>query len=169
MPKLGESLRLNLQLFDGATNKFVRAWCLNDDGVLLSGTPLSLTHQGYGLYANKTISMPNTKQVKTVYRVYNDATFLSPSAIHSDAIDIFELEIAECAEHIIGYIETDVILDGYMEIVNLSGQVFLDVLLDGIVETDGVLSGELDIFNTLIGEIVEEDIVGEVECCNCDC
>lgn len=168
MPRLGEPIRLNLQLFDGATDKHVRTWVLDDNGNLLSGTPLSLAHQGYGLYANKSLLMPNTKQVKAVYRVYLDAGFANPSPIHSDAIDVFNLTVTESAEHVVGYIETDIVLDGYLEMNDLTGQVFLDVPLDGIVETDGGLAGEVDISTTIIGELVEDNVIGEIECCK-DC
>ncbi len=168
MPKLGDPVRLNLQLFDGATDKFVRAWVLDDSGALLPGTPVALSHQGYGLYANKSIAMPSTPQLKAVYRVYLDADFAEPSPIHSDAIDVFDLEIAtQLATEIVGYIDGDIVLQGYVEMNDIVGQVFLDVPLNGIVEVDGSLSGMIDITTTLIGQIIEDDVVGEIECCKC--
>jgi hypothetical protein len=113
MPKLGEAIQLNLQLFDGATNKYVKAWLRNASGVALGTPTVSLSHIGEGLYSNDSVLMPDTSQVTAVYKVFDDAGFTTPSADHADALDIFELDSSGSISNeleLSATIETDLLL-----------------------------------------------------------
>lgn len=90
MPIVGAAIQLNLQLFDGATDKYARAYLKDADGVDLPESPVDLTHAGNGLYSDDSVMMPDTAQVTATYRVFTDAGYSTPSADHSDALDIFE-------------------------------------------------------------------------------
>jgi hypothetical protein len=92
MPKLGDSLRLNLQLFDGATNLYVRAYLYDANDNQLAGSPLAVPHVANGLYRADSLVMPDTPQVTAIYKVYTDAGFTTLSTNHSDAIDVYNLE-----------------------------------------------------------------------------
>lgn len=125
MPKIGTALQLNLQLFDGATNKFVRAYLRDADGVVLAASPVALTHKGEGLYSNDAVTMPNTRQVTAVYRVFDDAGFTTASTSHADALDIFDLELDQ---------ELTNVLTGIVTGSNLNGVVASSGALTGFVE-----------------------------------
>lgn len=95
MPKLGDPIRLNLQLYDGATNKYVRAYLTDQAGNALAGSPVNLTHISNGLYKDSSINMPNALEVVAQYKVFDNAGYSVASAQHADAIDTFLLEIVE--------------------------------------------------------------------------
>jgi hypothetical protein len=88
--KVGDPIRLNLQLFDGDAGKFVQAYVRDSSGAQLAGSPVTLTHTDQGLYEDDSLVMPDNAEISAVYKVFNDAGFSSPSAIHSDAIDIYQ-------------------------------------------------------------------------------
>ena len=92
MPKIGDTLQLNCQLYDGATNKYVKAWLRDASGVALSPATATLAHVGEGLYSNDSVVMPTTQQVTAVIKVFDDAGFTTPSSLHSDVLDVFDLD-----------------------------------------------------------------------------
>lgn len=89
MPKVGQKIPIALQLFDGATGKFVRAWARRPDGTQLSGSPFSLSHVAAGLYEYDSATMPDAEWLTVQYRVFDDSGFSTQSADHSDALDTF--------------------------------------------------------------------------------
>ena len=91
MPRFGESIRLNLQLWDGATNKYVRAYLYNSSGASI-GT-VDLEHVANGLYSDSSVVMPMTDQVRAVYRVFSDSAHTVESVRHSDALEVFDFEL----------------------------------------------------------------------------
>jgi hypothetical protein len=106
MPLIGEKIRLNLQLWDGATNRFVRAYLYDADGTQIAS--VNLAHLARGLYEDDSIQMPSTAQVRAVYRVYTNPSYTQVSEKHSDSIDVFVLDSAgpSNCEELIGVIET---------------------------------------------------------------
>ncbi len=87
--KPGDPIRLNLQLFDGDSGKFVQAIVADSSGTPLAGSPVTLSNSGNGLYEDDSLIMPTDPEVTAIYKVYNDAGFTTPSAVHADALDIY--------------------------------------------------------------------------------
>lgn len=105
MPKIGDTLAVTIQLFDGDVSKFVKAVVRNAAGSELSGSPKNLPHVSEGRYEDSSFVMPNTAYVTVSYSVFNDAAFTSLSAEHSFTEDILPLdvpaqEILDCLEEI---------------------------------------------------------------------
>lgn len=119
MPIIGATLNLNLQLFDGATNKFVRATLRDASGASL-GSPVAMPHVGLGLYSDDSQVMPNTAEVTATYKVFDDAGFTTPSADHSDALDVFALTeatalVSNVDLELVAVIESDNIITASLE------------------------------------------------------
>jgi hypothetical protein len=132
MPAIGEKLRLNLQLWDGATNRYVKAYLYDGDDVEIA--TVNLSHVGRGLYADSTQEMPNTPQVRVVYRVFNNASYTQVSEKHSDCLDVFELETR---------------MFSYEELV---GQLdYEDEIVGTVDDTGEELVGEVDECDTING------------------
>lgn len=90
--KLGDAIQLNLQLFDGASNQYPRAYLYDAEGTELAESPVDLAHVENGLYANSEVSMPSTAQVKAVYKVFSDSGHTSLNGDYQTALDVFNLE-----------------------------------------------------------------------------
>lgn len=91
--KAGDTVPLVLQLFDGATNKYVRATVTNQAGTAVSGSPFTLTHQALGKYVNSSLVMPSgVSFIVAHYRVFDDAGFSTISS-YADTADVFNLFI----------------------------------------------------------------------------
>lgn len=90
---VGASLPLSLQLHDGATGKFVRAFVRNQSDTAVTGSPFALTHVAQGLYTNSayTVLISETK-LKVTYVVYDDAGFTTESVFHTRAGELFDVE-----------------------------------------------------------------------------
>lgn len=91
MPKYGQPILLNVQLDDGATDKFVRATLRDADGNTLPESPVQLSHVANGLYTDESVSMPDTQQVTAQYEVFLDSGFTQP-ANYPLGLDTFPLE-----------------------------------------------------------------------------
>jgi hypothetical protein len=122
MPTVGAAIQLNLQLFDGATDKYVRAYLKDASGNNLAASPVNLAHVGNGLYSDDSVLMPDTAQVTATYRVFTDSGYSSASADHSDALDVFEKTTEATAtatvnldQELSGIIETDLELVAALE------------------------------------------------------
>jgi len=143
---IADNLYLHNQLHDGAEDKYVRCTLTDDQRVSLPASPVDLTHNVNGLYDDFNIEMPtDTNFVTATYRVYNDALYTVPSAVHSDAIDTFTLVLP-----------AQEILD-----ILASIQADIDLLLSrGIqIGISGILQGE----KTLHGVTMDEKLITELE------
>lgn len=96
MPSVGSAIYLNLQLFDGATNQFPRAYLYDAAGDELAESPVDLAHVENGLYSNSDVLMPASGQIKAVYKVFTDSGHTTLSGVYAQALDIFTLD-AEAA------------------------------------------------------------------------
>lgn len=123
--KPNDIIPLVLQLFDNATNKFVRAVVRDSDDAAISGSPFSLAHEADGLYTNKTAVMPNKAFVSVQYLIYDDAGFTTLSSTHSSvAIEIpLQSDIAALSNSITGIVFDESIINGYVESNTLVGTV----------------------------------------------
>lgn len=98
MAQVNDQISLDLTLWDGDPNKYVRAW-VRADGVLLPESPVSMPHIGLGQYfENSTITFPeNTTHLSILYEVFNDAGFITKSTFHSQASESYELSVGGTA------------------------------------------------------------------------
>jgi hypothetical protein len=122
--KLGQRIPIAMQLFDSATNKYVRATISKADGSALSGSPFNVPHEANGLYKLNTQDMPNTPFITVQYKVFDDAGFTTPSADHADGLDVFSLaeSLAEQAQ-ISGVVSDEALLAGSLESNTLIGTI----------------------------------------------
>lgn len=105
--RVGQKIPLALQLFDGATDRHVRAWVRKPDGTQLSGSPYTLSHVASGLYENDNATMPDSDWVTAQYRVFDDSGFTSPSEDHADALDTFTRSTSiENGSEVAGFIDS---------------------------------------------------------------
>lgn len=89
---LGSKIPLSLQLVDGRTDRFPRAWVYNASRTLLAG-PLDLVHNALGEYkASVDVNMPSTPYVITQYATYTDSGHTTEDTLNGRATDIFELD-----------------------------------------------------------------------------
>ncbi len=86
---IGEKVPLHMQLYNGDTGKFVRAFVKNDSGIDVIGSPFTLNHVGNGLYTNGALSMPDVPFVESTYQVFDDSGFTAKAPTHGDDVDIF--------------------------------------------------------------------------------
>lgn len=122
--KIGQRIPISIQLFDGATDKFVKASIIKADGSAISGSPFNVPHVSGGLYSLNTQSMPNTEYISVQYKIYNDDEFTVPSEDHSDTLDVFSLaETPSGFDNISGIVSDDLIINGYVESNTLIGTV----------------------------------------------
>jgi len=132
MPLIGEKIRLNLQLWDGATNRYVRAYLYDAAGSLYA--TLNLSHVARGLYEDSSQIMPDTAQIRAVYRVYTNSSYTQVSAKHCDSIDVFDRESVEPVncEELIGLIDTGEELVGSIsEAEEITGEIEECDLING--------------------------------------
>lgn len=118
MPRVGEAIRINLQLFDGATGKYPRAFVYKPNGSQVTGSPVALAHVANGLYENAALVMPDEVEVRAVIKVYNDALFSTLSSTHSDALEVYQREdegSVNGSADLIGTIQTEDDLVGQLQ------------------------------------------------------
>lgn len=151
MVKVGEPIQLNFQLDDGNPSKFPIAILRNAFGVPLSGSPVSLTHVGDGLYCAESILMPNTYEVTATFKVFDDPAHTVLSTFYSIELDVFERD--DISEQIAA------ILAGSF----ICGPMVGDVT--GYVDdTEQRLSGFVDDYGLLLGDIFDSgDLVGKID------
>jgi|SRR3990172_4200219 len=174
MPQTGDQLGIALQLFDSATDKFVRASVYDSAGNHLAGSPANCPHHAGGLYKNTGFFMPTGPFVIASFKVFNDAGFTSESVLHGDGIDIFTQDIPlsvilpalftseppikgliEQLSNIVGHLEDKDAIAGHLIDNNtpLEGRVELsDTDLKGVIE-DESLSGSIEDPPDLEGEV----------------
>ncbi len=126
---VGDPLPVAVQLYDGATNKFVRAWIRDQGGALVGASPYAVPHLAGGLYELTGLFMPLAEFVTIQFKIYDDAGFTTPSTQHSDALDIFG-RAQDTSPKVTG------ILDGTVEATELEGDVAAAQNLTGEVESD---------------------------------
>lgn len=92
MLRAGDQIPLQLQLWDGSTSKFPRAFVNDATGASISGSPFDLSHVANGQYSNLTAVMPSTPFVTLQFIVYSDAGRTIVDLNYSYAFEIQELE-----------------------------------------------------------------------------
>lgn len=163
----GDPIPLSCQLFDGATNKYIQATVLDPDGIAITGSPVTLTHQGGGKYTDDSLTMPTDKDfVDATFKVYDDAALTVLSDQHSDSTEIYQLavpvaELIEVLDKIKEILENGVIARGIFS--DLVAHVDDDSIVAHITEEDEIVV-QIPDDNTIVAEVVEpEDVVATVE------
>ena len=128
MPSIleGDLIPLNLQLFDGATNKHVQVRLFDADGTELGDSPVALSHTAGGLYQDDSVEMP-ASPIIAQYKVYDDSGFTTPSSAHADATDLFDVRN-----------ETEVTVNAPAMEQELSGTMETDFELIGQLTTEEI-------------------------------
>ena len=152
MPSIGvgEKIPLDLKLQDGNAGKYPLAYLRDVDGVSIVGSPVALTHVGEGRYIDNSIDMPDTKQLKASYIVYDDAAHTVESVIYVHGTDTFDRvsldEILAELEAIkgVGWSGSTDTLEKIRDAIDLI-----------IVQANATSQPEI------IGEIIDETAVGE--------
>jgi len=103
--KVGESLKLVLNDFEGRASLYPRAILRDVGGIELAASPVDLTHVGDGLYVNKAVAMPNTEMVTAVYKTYTDAAHTLLSEDNQDRVDVFLRQDAEAVSSGVNIVE----------------------------------------------------------------
>ena len=93
--KFEEPMPLSLQLFDGATDKYIKVILKRPDGVALPESPVYLTNVGDGNYQDNAVLMPAYTHIVATFKVYDDAGYSVPSESHSDTEETFKLDIID--------------------------------------------------------------------------
>lgn len=88
-----EPILLNLQLWDGNPNKFVKAFLTNPSGAAY-GSPVNLISVGNGLYLNNSLNMPTLQALFVTYIVYTDAGYSIEDSAYTFGRDSFELAVS---------------------------------------------------------------------------
>jgi hypothetical protein len=90
---VGDSLKLSLQLHDGATGKFPIAHVVDQANAAVVGSPFTLTHQANGRYANAAFTVVSGNQrLYATFIIYNDVGLTTESLFHSRVQEVFDVE-----------------------------------------------------------------------------
>jgi hypothetical protein len=139
--KYGDVIPCALKLYDGATDKYVKATIRGDDGIEISGSPLSCAHLSAGLYQNYSLTMPSGTDFITIeYKVYTDSGFLTAATGYGDAMDSITLYTPTTLGTII------------------AGE------LSGVI-VDEELNGFVDLETELYGQVSGEELIGQIGDC----
>jgi len=165
MPLVGDKLVLTLMLFDGATDKYVKARVFDADGIELPSSPVTLTHFDDGLYTNDDLFMPNSSYVTAAFIIFDDALLTTESELHARTQVTYEREnppitpISPAIPALTGIIgdqelKGDLILPPPTPLLELTGSIQSNTILGG-VEKLQELAGAVN-RKTLTGEINNE-------------
>lgn len=87
--QVGDTVPIELQIADGATNQYPRALVYDQDSILLETVDLS--HDTQGNYSGLAYVMPNTAFVKVIYIVYSDAGHTTPNIKYERDLEVYYL------------------------------------------------------------------------------
>lgn len=158
--KLQDQIILIYQLHDGAIDKYVRAYVTNEKGVSITGSPFELTHSGNGKYVFEDPSLvypTGAVQIHVVYKVFDDASFLTPSCKHSHGLDVFYLDPSESS--LLSLEDIDQKLD---QIISILSSTFPSAEITGIIDKNEMVAGQL-LEEEMVGIIHSDEIDGFVE------
>lgn len=172
--KEGDNIPLSLQLYDGATNKYVRAIIKDPTDVQLAGSPASLSHIGEGMYKNSALVMPLKDYLTVTYKVFQDALFTIPDTNYSETDELVTLlvpvaELIEILEKIDQILSEGVVAKGVgFDLVGEIGANELSIEVDDsnlISELyDYSAIGKIDEPTALVGYLIDEDTEAIIGC-----
>ena len=154
---VGDKIILRLQLFDGATDQFVRAYVCDSDGTNL-GT-YDLTHKINGLYtySNPLLVFPNYDgEVYASYEVFSDAGYTVRNKKHNFTFDIYRQAVSDETS------DNSEIIDLLNQILTISSKVEACEIVAEISVDDDCVTGLVS-DDKLVGQLITEDkLVGQL-------
>jgi len=166
VPVVGQTIPLALKLWDGVSDKYVKATVRDNAGVEITGSPVLLSHVGEGNYKVDTLLMPDVDFVTTSYIVYDDSLLSTESIDYTHGTDTFLQEVPNSVivDKLDEIIATLNALQGQSTEANLKGYIIGDEVLTGIIqeaeEIKGLISGD-----SLQGTVSEDSLAiqGNIE------
>lgn len=162
---VGDIVPLNLQVWDGKVDLFVRAYPVLADGTALGSVDLEHVGQGKYIDTDDSLAMPNTPHLHVTYVVFSDALYSLESENHGRGTDIFEknelrpeqLPDANLTGNVQGQVNvsggvTDENIEGKVESSKVTGKVF-DPEIEGDAGTESIE-----------GSTEQENIQGKIDC-----
>lgn len=125
--KAGNPINLNLQIDDGSTDKYVRAYLKDSNGDDLPESPVDLQHVGNGLYSDDSVTMPGYDEVTATYKVFSDSGYTTLDTEYTHGFDVFQ-------KHIAGFENEQQIVTGEISSDEIFGEVSSDDSLSGDME-----------------------------------
>lgn len=163
--KLGSTIHLNLQLEDGATDKFPSAILRDKDGTQISVE--ELTHTGNGLYQNDDQVMPNTDEVTATYLVYEDSDRTTISPLYGAALDVYTLDrtlslVEDINNSINALVSGSLPGESLIGLIEENGQELTGLIED---QDEAEIVGTLEDSNEIIGHIFDdmEILLGQID------
>jgi len=127
MVQVGAAIPLVLQLFDGSTDRVVKANLFNPDGSLYLDD-IILESSGLGMYQNNETLMPDVEYLACTYIVYEPGG-VTPDENYENASDTFEkYNSNNSGGVIIGVVQDTAASDTILGVVQNNSQIF------GVVE-----------------------------------
>ena len=154
----GDEIPLRLQLWDGAVDKYVRAF-MYADGTSMSGSPFELPHFAQGKYTYKDAALTyptNIDEVCAIFIVYNNNTFTEESKCHERSLDIYRTGIDA---DIAGSIDEIKIL--ITELITLVSNQSSSAEIVGLVDAEDLLIGSI-FDDEILGLVTSDEIEGLV-------
>ena len=177
--RVGDKLYLRAQLEDGATNKFVRAYVVDQDSNALPGSPFTLIHKQFGkyTYSDAALTFPDVDEVSAQYVVFNDAAFTQLDEGRGISLSVWqkshEVDIAldevrdkvcqilnivaglSASADLYAVVEAVGHIDGYVEVLELTG-IVEDFELIGTIHSEDELIAIIETNSEIVGFIAEE-------------
>lgn len=171
--KVGEKIPLDLVLWDGAENKYVKA-IIRSGSHEISGSPVAVPHNSFGHYyfSRSSLVVPDgSKFISIEFIVYNDVAMTIESGAHERAMDIYEIDqdpsssgVSEKLDQIIEIVTSHGLnnrIVGYVSTDHIHG-VVVDEELEGKISKDFVLTGYIST-KEVSGKVKSSKITAEVK------
>lgn len=154
--QVGDTVPIELQITDGATDQYPRALVYNQASSLVD--TIDLVHNNQGNYSGLPYTMPDTEFIKIIYIVYSDAGHLTVNTKYGRDLEIFyrtnwvneALRIETVTEMPQGSPPADATMEQMMNYLyrKLINKTRSSLVLDRIISDDGVT----ELFKTTLGD-----------------
>lgn len=154
LARVGDQLHLRVQLEDGASDKFIRAYAFDESHSALPGSPYLMTHRQFGnyTYSDPALTFPDVNEVYVQYVVFNDAAFTEVDDFHGISFSVwrksYEIDIA------VEEIRTQV-----NQILNLVAGLSSSADLYAVIDPTDHIEGFV-IIDELTGTVQENELIG---------
>jgi hypothetical protein len=114
--KQGDAIPLVVQLFNGVTDRVVKATLIKPDGTTYASA-VTLPHVSTGLYKNSSQLMPLVDYIIATYTIYDD-TGLVEDTVYARGSDTFYRSKEEDPSELVGTLEDQNMIVGSVEDLN---------------------------------------------------
>lgn len=154
--KVGNPIRLDLQLADLAEDQYVQAILLDEAGAAFAIQ--ALPHISQGLYSDDTQIMPNKPQITATFVVYSDAGFTTRNENYTASFETYMRDDNATQLDIINN-KLNAISAGTGP-GDLTGVIVDGGILAASIKDSGDFTGVLDDQGHLVGIIEDEELTG---------